>query len=50
MLEMRKRLKREEESRRQFQELARKKDEEVKKMRADMQQLERRVQEEEAAK
>ena len=47
---MRKRLKKEEESRRQFQEIARQKDEELKKLRSDMQILEKRVQEEEAAK
>ena len=47
---MRKRLKKEEESRKQFQEIARKKEEELKKLRADMQLLERRLQDEEAAK
>ncbi len=50
LLQMRKRLKKEEESRRQFQELARKKDEDVKKLKVDLQLAEKRVQEEETAK
>jgi hypothetical protein len=36
LLHMRKRLKKEEESRRNFQEMARKKDEELKKIRSDI--------------
>jgi len=43
LLQMRKRLKKEEESRKQFQELARKKDEEVKRARAEVQLMEKRV-------
>jgi hypothetical protein len=50
LLQMRKRLKREEESRRQFQEVARKKDEELRRVKAEVAGLEKRLQEEEAAK
>ena len=42
LLHMRKRLKKEEESRRQFSEIARKKDEELKKLRADLQLSDKR--------
>lgn len=43
LLQMRKRLKKEEESRKQFQEIARKKDEEVKRAKAEVQLMEKRV-------
>lgn len=50
LLHMRKRLKKEEESRRTFQEMARKKDEELKKIRSDITQAEQCFKDEEAAK
>lgn len=50
LLHMRKRLKKEEESRKQFSEIARKKDEELKKLRADIQLSNQRFQDEEVAK
>ncbi|CDW74041.1 UNKNOWN [Stylonychia lemnae] len=50
MIQMRKRLKKEEESRRQYQDIARKKEDEIKKMKQDLNQVERKLQEEEGLK
>ena len=50
MIQMRKRLKKEEESKRQYQDISRKKEEEVKKLRTDFSGLEKKLQEEEGLK